>query len=307
MKRIISVIAVLLLSCGTAFAKPQTYTATGEYVMSPKETLETGIQHAREDALRLISESVGVYVESQSEAKNQELTQDEIRTMSSNIIRVKSESAPTIVQHGQGLDIKLTVTAEADADELFNEQKKKNNELELQNANLQCDADMANIDAASAFDRECFAYNVYAAYDLLGSSAKAAAKSQNSWTQAYAKKWLGVAAFYEGRYDEGLKLCEESVDRLVHLEEEKTLGIGEDSVHLMYEIADACIYYCMDVDRAEKYLKKADALQNRCIERWYTLDEDPEQHVRKCIESIRSGEKTVSYEYTTNELIVSKK
>ena len=93
-----------------ALAKPQTYTATGEYIMSPKETLEDGIKHAREDAMRQISESVGVYVESQSEAKSQALTKDEIKTMSANIIQVKNESAPTIIPHGSGLDIKLTLT-----------------------------------------------------------------------------------------------------------------------------------------------------------------------------------------------------
>lgn len=135
MKKIFAIlIAALVLMTSTAFAEVKTYTATGSYTMSPKETLEDGIKHAREDAMRLISESVGTYVESQSEIHNQELTQDEIKTISASIIHVTDESAPTFVQYGKGLSIKITLTAEADSSEIFTKQvvenKKKDDELE---------------------------------------------------------------------------------------------------------------------------------------------------------------------------------
>ena len=143
----------LFLMSSAALAKPQTYTATGEYVMSPKETLEDGIKHAREDAMRQISESVGVYVESQSEAKNQMLTKDEVKTMSSSIVRVKSESTPTIIQHGAGLDIKLTITAEADTDDLFNKEKEKNEKLTQKNHELEIDSQGKDEEDALEFDQ----------------------------------------------------------------------------------------------------------------------------------------------------------
>lgn len=131
MKKVFAIIAIIMMAiANTACAEVRTYTATGSYTMSPKETLENGIKHAREDAMRLISESVGVYIESQTETKNQQLTQDQIKTISSNIIRVTDESVPTIVQHGSGLSIKLTITATADDSEIFTSQILKNEKTE---------------------------------------------------------------------------------------------------------------------------------------------------------------------------------
>lgn len=44
MKKLFVLVSLfLLLMSSIALAKPQTYTATGEYVMSPKETLEDGV------------------------------------------------------------------------------------------------------------------------------------------------------------------------------------------------------------------------------------------------------------------------
>ena len=256
--------SLIVFSCNIAFANPQTYTATGACVMSPKETLEDGIKHAREDALRLISESVGVFVESQSEAKNQELTQDEIKTMSTSIIRVKSESAPTIIQHGQGLDIKLTVTAEADADELFTKKQKENQELIVKNIDLQSQAFGANIDAAYSFDSECWADARSSSFDMIESTAKYADESDNSWKRSYAKRWLGIVAFRNERYEDGLKLLEESVGLLKDAQMASMGSIDSQPIDLLHFMAYASTYWLNDADRAERYLDEAEALSKRC-------------------------------------------
>lgn len=134
MKKIVFILFLQIAFCfGIASAAVRPYTATGEYIMSPSETLEYGIKKAREDALRQISESVSVYIESQSETKDQQLTQDEIKSISASIIKVTNETAPSIVQHGKGLDIKVTVTATADDSEVFTkkilESKEKDEQL----------------------------------------------------------------------------------------------------------------------------------------------------------------------------------
>lgn len=293
--------SLIVFSCNIAFANPQTYTATGEYVMSPKETLEDGIKHAREDALRLISESVGVFVESQSEAKNQELTQDEIKTMSTSIIRVKSESAPTIIQHGQGLDIKLTVTAEADADELFTKKQKENQELIVQNVDLQSQVFGANLDAAYAFDSACQAYSQSDSFDNIKNIAGYGAESDNLWKSAYAKKWLGIVAFHDGRYEDGLKLCEEAVDILEKVERDNMLGIDSEPSDLLNEMAYACAYWCGDADRAEEYMKKADKLSEECVNRFASWSaEESRRNAEKSIQELRTnGEVSVHTKHGT--------
>lgn len=291
-KTFLALLIVMMTLPGFASASPQTYTATGEYIMSSKETLEDGIKHAREDALRLISESVGVYVESQTEAKNQVLTQDEIKTMSASIIRVTEESGPVIIQHGNGLDIKMTITAMADTDQLFTEQKKKNDNLTEQNISLQKELVKAQKDAGFQLDMECIAHTVSENYDVIQSTAILNIADENPWKRAYAKKWLGIMAIHEGCYEDGLELCREAVDIFTEAGRKYENGVDTDPVDLLYDMAEISAYFCMDADRAEAYMREADALSRECIYPYdvsTSLAADAAQHAKECIRDLRTN------------------
>ena len=70
---------------------------TGSYLTD--DTSEAGLKKAREeahkDALRLATEKAGVFVQSYSKTHNQVLTEDEIQSISGNILAVQNESYAT--------------------------------------------------------------------------------------------------------------------------------------------------------------------------------------------------------------------
>ena len=299
MKRIFVLVSFfLLLMNSAALAKPQTYTATGEYIMSSKETLEDGVQHAREDALRLISESVGVYVESQSEAKDQELTRDEIKTISSSIIRVVSESGPVIVQHGKGLDIKMTVTAEADTDQLFTEQKKKNDKLREQ-------LDVANYSAGENFNMNCMSM----AREENGEGFMqeciddAIKDDMNPWMRAFGEKWNAILLLRHGKYEASLDALERAAEEFGQASDSSGFMAEDFRLEILAEAADICAYYCEDWKRAESYLQEKDMeekLQGSiCMGVTHIY-----QHAKDNIRRLKMGEKVQESDLTINEIIL---
>ena len=289
MKRIFLLVSLfLLLMSSAALAKPQTYTATGEYIMSSSETLEDGIKHAREDALRLISESVGVYVESQSEAKNQELTQDEIKTMSANIIRVVSEAGPVIVQHGKGLDIKMTVTAEADADQLFTQKSKEIAELKKKEAKNEIRSindteekyialfQHGDMDTAKLFLRTDFQE------DGVGPAKKA--------TLLQAK---ATCDLYDGEYQKVIDDANQAADCFAADTSGYVLSPYYHVRAYMF-IAAIYLFYLDNPGLAESYMKKAEiaakshGLDIKTDNLWF---QDPYEYLTKCIKERMAGKK----------------
>ena len=72
----------------------ETVEVTGSYLTD--DISEAGLKKAREeahkDALRLATEKAGVFVQSYSKTHNQVLTEDEIQSISGNILAVQNES-----------------------------------------------------------------------------------------------------------------------------------------------------------------------------------------------------------------------
>ena len=68
----------------------QTVHGTGLYQMGEADTIQQAKENAKQDALRNAAEQAGVYVRSHTETKNLTVTDDEVTTIASQLLKVKS-------------------------------------------------------------------------------------------------------------------------------------------------------------------------------------------------------------------------
>ena len=116
MKNFLATVFALILLTATAHAQIQTYTGSGEYLMSD-ETVDFAKQQAELDAQRNILDQVCVYVKAQSSTIDNELDNDEVISIGAGILYV-TDTKYQMLDDANGILVKATVTAEIDIDEL---------------------------------------------------------------------------------------------------------------------------------------------------------------------------------------------
>ena len=117
MKKFLATIFALILLTATAHAQIQTYTGSGEYLMSEDENVDFAKSRAAIEAERNILDQVCVYVKSQSEMIDNELDRDEVVSIGAGILHV-TDTKYQMVDDADGILDKATVTAQIDIDEL---------------------------------------------------------------------------------------------------------------------------------------------------------------------------------------------
>ena len=77
-----------------SYAKTVTVEATGTYLIGdgPNENISIAKARAREDAMRIATEQVGVYIESYSKTQNSILTHDEITVVAAQVLQITEET-----------------------------------------------------------------------------------------------------------------------------------------------------------------------------------------------------------------------
>lgn len=103
----------------TSEVKDMTLEADGYYTMgdNPNDSVALAKAQAKNAAMRSIVEQTGVYIESYSEVINAKLTTDEIKAISSNIIKIK-ECKYTTTPTGDAVTYKCHIVADVNADEI---------------------------------------------------------------------------------------------------------------------------------------------------------------------------------------------
>ena len=140
MKRIIfSILLSLIIISETSFAANHNISTDGTYIAGSSESLDSAKQNALKEAMRHATEQVGVLVSSYTKTHNMVLTDDEITTIASKIIRIKSKKFDVKLLS----DSEIQVTAYIDTiinDESINKDieklLKENNELKEANTEL---------------------------------------------------------------------------------------------------------------------------------------------------------------------------
>ena len=148
------------LPASTAFAEVKTIEADGYYIMgdSPAENQGVAKERARADAKRAASEQACTFVESISEIKNNNLTRDEINTISASILKVISDPVNPEISGGSVMfHCHITVTVDTSNVDKFlqdrqklNEATRQNNELRAENERLQAEINNLNKKFAAA-------------------------------------------------------------------------------------------------------------------------------------------------------------
>lgn len=116
-------ITLFFINISLACAAPQEISAEGEYRLGDTDTRDNAKKMALSDAKRKIIEQAGVIVESYTEVKNFQVTQDQIHTTAAAMIKVKFEK---IDFYENGTVCKAFVVAVVDTDDIEKYFKKSN-------------------------------------------------------------------------------------------------------------------------------------------------------------------------------------
>ena len=116
MRNFLAAIVVMILFASTAHAEIKTYTGYGEYLMTD-ETIDYAKEQAELYAQRDVLDKVCVFVKGQSLMIDNELSDDEVTTISAGILHV-TDTKFSFDMDADGILIKSTVTAQIDTAEL---------------------------------------------------------------------------------------------------------------------------------------------------------------------------------------------
>ena len=125
-------IALFGLTASTVEAEVKTIEADGMYIMGDGtlESPSVARERARDDAKRAASEKASVYVESLTEVKDGAVTEDVIRSISSNVLRVQSSDVIIEVAEGNALIFRCHLVALVDSDQAVSQLKGDGAQLE---------------------------------------------------------------------------------------------------------------------------------------------------------------------------------
>ncbi|MBR0103136.1 MAG: hypothetical protein IJQ01_06520 [Selenomonadaceae bacterium] len=116
MRNFLAAIVLMILFASTAHAEIKTYTGYGEYLMTD-ETIDYAKEQAELYAQRDVLDKVSVFVKGQSLMIDNELSDDEVTTISAGVLHVTDTKFSLDMDEG-GILIKSFVTAQIDTSEL---------------------------------------------------------------------------------------------------------------------------------------------------------------------------------------------
>ncbi len=127
---LLSVLAVLIVGEQNCAAEVKTFHAESSYLMDKSEPIKIAQETVFNDAIRKISESANVFIESLSLSRDSELELDRVESFTAAVLRIKSKSFVKELTSDGGLKITVKVDAELDTDdaaEILNELREAKN------------------------------------------------------------------------------------------------------------------------------------------------------------------------------------
>lgn len=128
-----------ILPYNIASAEIENIEATGSYSVGDNETenFASARENAYNEAMRSAVEQAGVYVESYSKTQNMQLTHDEVRIISGNILKVLAKDIrPVVSTDGHTIKFICTIKATVDTDSINLQEKMHQHKLEDENNTL---------------------------------------------------------------------------------------------------------------------------------------------------------------------------
>ena len=151
-------IALLMIFQTVGLAATETFSASGEYLMSDYDTPEIAEEIALDFAKQNAAEQAGIYLESYSRSENFELEEDEIKTVASSKVEVLEKNISRQPQQGGWILLRADIKATVDTSELDNFIKQEREQRqtairqyrELQEMNAKLKQDIENFQAKLA-------------------------------------------------------------------------------------------------------------------------------------------------------------
>ncbi|MBQ3835480.1 MAG: hypothetical protein II816_08230 [Elusimicrobia bacterium] len=145
MKKITTLIAVLILFVSVSFAKEKTFTKEAVEVVPASQSQDQVIAYLTQKLTREATEEAGTFITSELNIKNYEITKDEFTSFAGAISKVKVENKETFTKNNQQyVKVKLNVTVDTDNVKTYlekimqdNEYKKEAEELRQKNLELE--------------------------------------------------------------------------------------------------------------------------------------------------------------------------
>ncbi|MBR0103583.1 MAG: tetratricopeptide repeat protein [Selenomonadaceae bacterium] len=127
-------IALLIIFQAVGFAATETFSASGEYLMSDYDTPEIAEEIALDSAKQNAAEQAGIYLESYSRSIDSELDADEIKTVASSKVEVLTKNITRQPQSNGRILLRADIKATVDTSELdtFLAQQKEQRQQAIQ-------------------------------------------------------------------------------------------------------------------------------------------------------------------------------
>lgn len=189
---------LLLWPFSTASAEIKNISTTGTYIAGASESLNDAKQHALDDAMRLATEQAGVLVSSYSKTENMELTEDEVSTVATRIVKVLHKDYDVQLLSDSEIQVKVSIEAQIDTDSIQDDivqLKQRNEELGHQNDQLQKAIQNEKNNRLSAYqDYEALRDYIQQAYkNETKSYANMNYRNIDSFNSPIATLWRGFA------------------------------------------------------------------------------------------------------------------
>ena len=238
MKKIIFVFALLfsVLSFHISFAQIQVIEADSTYTMGNGENITSAQNQALKDAERNAAEKVGVYVESHSLVDNYQLIHDEVISIASSILKVKSKEFSLSVIDNKGILVSCHIVTEIDDSNLEQllkhgiqnqKQQQDNQSLKEKTQTQESQIDTLNSQVSELkrrssseykpnevsvrLTKEAEDYCLQAKYDLAREKVKLAVKLDEN----YIRGWeiYTQTYYFQYKYKEAAEIANEIVKR----------------------------------------------------------------------------------------------
>ena len=157
-----SIVALLIIFQSIGFAAVETFSASGEYLMSDYDTPEIAEEIALDFAKQNAAEQAGIYLETYSRTKDFEIDVSEINTVASSKVEVLTKNITRQPQQSGRVLLRADITTSVDTSELDNflaqkhEQRQaaiqRYKELQKMNAEIKHDIDALQVKLAAVKD-----------------------------------------------------------------------------------------------------------------------------------------------------------
>ena len=115
---LLTIINLFIINISVTYAKEETISTVGEYVMGQNDTLNDAQDGALSDALRSAVEQIGVYVRSKTQIRDFKVTKDSLDILSNHSLKIIKKEFEKVITSTGDIHIKAYITIQYDLNQV---------------------------------------------------------------------------------------------------------------------------------------------------------------------------------------------